>query len=90
MNATRHWRVLSRPGCGLCHEMAEALEIGFGAHPIELEWVDVDDDETLRERWGWLIPVLLDEHGEALCVTRFDAAAVAVALGCAVPRARTR
>ncbi|HEU0196807.1 MAG TPA: glutaredoxin family protein [Nevskiaceae bacterium] len=90
VESARHWRLVSRPGCGLCHELAEALDAGFGPHAVQLEWVDVDSRADWVERWGLLIPVLLDEAGKEVCITRFDAERVAAALGCGVPAPRTR
>lgn len=74
--------LLSRPGCGLCHEMAEALDTHFGPRAFQLEWADVDSREDWKARWGLAIPVLLDASGAVVCETRFDAEQVAAALGC--------
>lgn len=79
--------LLSRPGCGLCAELAEDLETAFGADAFKLDEVDVDDRVEWRERWGLLIPVLLDAGGHPLSVTRLDIATVAAALGTS-PRLR--
>ncbi len=79
--------LLSRPGCGLCAELAEDLETAFGADAFELDQVDVDSREDWRERWGLLIPVLLGDGGELLSVTRLDITGVAAALGIS-PRKR--
>lgn len=78
---TPHWRLLSRPGCGLCTELAEDLETAFGADACTLEWLDVDQHPSLRERWGLSIPVLLDADDRPLSITRLDVAAVGAALG---------
>lgn len=83
------WRLLSRPGCGLCAELAEALEEAFGIDGYTLEWINVDTRDDWRRDWGLLIPVLLDEAGRAISVTRLDVVAVAEALGRA-PRQRRR
>lgn len=79
--------LLSRPGCGLCAELVEDLEATFGADAFRLDEADVDDRADWRERWGLLIPVLLDAGGRPLSVTRLDIAAVAAALGTS-PRLR--
>ncbi len=73
--------LLSRPGCGLCAELAEDLETAFGADACVLEQVDVDSREDWRQRWGLLIPVLLDDDGKPLSVTRLNLSTVAAALG---------
>lgn len=83
----RHWRLLSRPQCGLCREMGESLEELFGIEGYVLEWIDVDSDEALKARWGLLIPVLLDERDDPLSITRLEPDSVSRALGRA-PRAR--
>ncbi|HEX7381318.1 MAG TPA: glutaredoxin family protein [Nevskiaceae bacterium] len=82
--------LLSRPGCGLCHEMAEALDVAFGADAFELEWADVDSRPEWKQRWGLVIPVLLDADGRVICETRFDAARAAVMLGRPLRRGQTR
>lgn len=79
--------LLSRPGCGLCAELAEDLETAFGADAYVLEQADVDSRDDWRQRWGLLIPVLLDDGGEAVSVTRLDVARLAEVLGRA-PRVR--
>lgn len=84
---TRHWRLLSRPQCGLCREMVESLEELFGVEGYVLAWVDVDTDEALKARWGLLIPVLLDESDNPLSISRLDPDSVSSALGRA-PRVR--
>ena len=71
----------------MCEALLEDLETAFGSEVYEVRRVDVDSDAGLRERWGLLIPVLLDESGRPLSVTRLDIAAVAAALGRA-PRQR--
>lgn len=82
--------LLSRPGCGLCHEMAEALDVAFGAGAYELEWVDVDSRPEWKRRWGLVIPVLLDAAGRVVCETRFDAERAAATLGRPLRADRTR
>lgn len=47
-------RVYTREGCELCLEAAQQLrQEGF---PVE--FVDIDDDETLQQRYGTSIPVV--------------------------------
>jgi len=82
MTAPLRLRIVSRDGCSLCHEMAEALEVEFGPHAFELEWLDVDSCEDWTARWGLLVPVLLDAEGRELSVTRLDAERVATVTGC--------
>ena len=47
------------------------LLLAFG---IPFEEVDVDSDETLRERYGERVPVLTDLAGRELCHGRLDPA----------------
>ena len=79
-NAQAPLRLLSRPECGLCDEFLAELYAAFGPQ-LTVEVCDVDAGPALRLRWGRLIPVLIDPSGEAICVTRFDAAALASWLG---------
>ena len=69
--------LLTRPGCGLCEDMAWELRDRFGATAFELEAVDVDSREDWRLRYGLKIPVLLSAAGEVLCAVRLDADSVA-------------
>lgn len=73
--------LLSRPGCGLCREMEADLDEAFGSEAYTLERADVDSRPEWRERWGLLIPVLLDASGQVLSVTRLDVEAVSKVLG---------
>ena len=48
-------RLLSRPECGLCEDMARDLR----RLKIAFEEVDVDQDEALQRVYGEVIPVLM-------------------------------
>ena len=61
----------SRPGCGLCEEMLEALAALPAAQGIAVQVTDVDRDPALRERYGHKIPVLL-LAGELVCHGHLD------------------
>ncbi|WP_040362300.1 glutaredoxin family protein [Congregibacter litoralis] len=52
----------STEGCHLCED-AEALLAAAQAQHASLRWsvVDIANDDTLFERYGWLIPVLRAE-----------------------------
>ena len=52
-------RLLSRPGCHLCHEMRREVDALLGEAPRAWEEVDVDSDPALAARWGEAIQVLL-------------------------------
>jgi hypothetical protein len=59
--------VLSREGCGLCHEMLHelaALELDRSIPPVQV--VDVDADPELCRQFGLKVPVLLLD-GSVIC-----------------------
>jgi CO dehydrogenase nickel-insertion accessory protein CooC1 len=59
--------VLSREGCGLCHEMLVALAEMERARSIpEVRVVDVDSDPDLQRQFGLKVPVLLLD-GSVVC-----------------------
>jgi hypothetical protein len=65
--------LLTRPGCGLCEEMEQAL-IALGRRvPLPgFTLLDVDSDPVLRRRHGLEIPVLLVD-GIPACRLHLDA-----------------
>lgn len=59
--------VLSREGCGLCHDMLEALAVLERSQAIpEVKIVDVDSDPELTRQFGLKVPVLLLD-GSVIC-----------------------
>jgi hypothetical protein len=59
--------VVSREGCGLCHDMLEALAELERAQSIPaVTVIDVDSDPDLQRRYGLKVPVLLLD-GAAIC-----------------------
>jgi hypothetical protein len=59
--------VLSREGCGLCHDMLEALAALELSRAIpEVKIVDVDSDPELTRQFGLKVPVLLLD-GSVIC-----------------------
>ena len=59
--------VLSREGCGLCHEMLEALaELEREGVIPAVSLVDVDSDPDLQRQFGLKVPVLLLD-GSVIC-----------------------
>jgi hypothetical protein len=60
-----------RDGCHLCEELVSLLHRGWPQLVDGLEWVDVDRDSALRERFGLRIPVL-ERDGVLLCELRPD------------------
>lgn len=68
--------LLSRDGCGLCEEFAEAFAAAFPAQRKQLLIADVDSRPGWQGRYGRVIPVLLDDEGTVICETHLDSAAV--------------
>lgn len=69
----------SRPGCGLCEELVQALSAVPEAEGYPVDVVDVDSDPTARMRYGHKIPVLFFA-GELVCHGHLDVAEVHKAL----------
>ena len=67
-------QIYSRPGCQLCEELAAELEpIVRGRARLEI--VDIDDDLSLKKRYGLRIPVLVGD-GRELTAHPLDLAAL--------------
>jgi len=64
--------IYSRPDCHLCEEMKQSLERLRDELHFRVEAIDVDADPENRARYGKLIPVLVDEHGETICHYHLD------------------
>jgi hypothetical protein len=59
--------VLSREGCGLCHDMLVALaELERTRSIPQVRIVDVDSDPDLERQFGLKVPVLLLD-GSVIC-----------------------
>ena len=71
----------SRPGCGLCEEMREALAALPEACSFPVDVVDIDTDPSARIRYGHKIPVLLF-GGELVCHGHLDVEEVHKTLAC--------
>ena len=65
-----------RTYCHLCDDMAAALENLEGSLGFEFKIVDVDADPAIEERYGDLVPVLIDAHGAEICHFFLDIAAL--------------
>lgn len=66
--------LLTRPDCGLCEEILDALAaFGSAATLPPLTVLDVDSEPQLARRYGLKIPVLLLD-GALVCSGRLDAA----------------
>jgi glutaredoxin len=55
----------SRQGCGLCEEMKEVVHAVALKIPIEIEIVDVDGADELREKFSNEVPVLFIDGRKA-------------------------
>ena len=60
MTAASRLRLLSRPGCHLCDDMARSL----AELHVPFETVDVEQDAGLRQSYGESIPVLMRDDLE--------------------------
>lgn len=69
-------RLFQRSGCHLCEDMAIHLEQLRQTRAFELEMIDVDRDETIRDRYHTRVPVLEDPDGNCLSEYFLDQAAV--------------
>jgi hypothetical protein len=59
MTTKPHVIFYTRPGCHLCDEARREMARSGCDGRYTLEEVNVDDDPTLKARYGWDIPVLL-------------------------------
>jgi glutaredoxin len=48
----------TRPGCRLCDEAKAAIAPILGDFAAVLHEVNVDEDEVLKKRYGWDVPVI--------------------------------
>ena len=55
----------SKPGCGLCDEMKQALFEAARGLRVRVTEVDISRDEALMERYGLDIPVLFINGSKA-------------------------
>lgn len=62
----------TRKACCLCDVAYEVLEPVATAMGVPIETIDIDQDPTLRERFGTLVPVVTLD-GNAIFTYRVDA-----------------
>lgn len=67
--------LLGRTYCHLCDDMEKALAPIADEFGASVEWIDVDGDAELEQRYGDLVPVLLHE-GKTVCHYFLDEAKV--------------
>jgi hypothetical protein len=77
--ASPRFLMYSRPGCGLCEEMLNALAALPAAQSFAVDVLDVDADHAAKVRYGHKIPVLLFA-GELVCHGHLDTEEVDKAL----------
>ncbi|OZA12674.1 MAG: hypothetical protein B7X94_03495 [Hydrogenophilales bacterium 17-62-8] len=70
----RSLTLYTRAGCPLCVDMAEQVRAQPGMDCL-IE-IDVDQDQVLKARFGWDVPLLFDGNSE-ICRHEFDAVAFA-------------
>lgn len=70
----------SRPGCGLCDEAREVIQLERTRTPFAFEEVDISGDDALELEYGIRIPVVLVDGCEAFEI-RVDPRAFAAAVG---------
>ncbi|QID19783.1 glutaredoxin family protein [Nitrogeniibacter mangrovi] len=63
---------MSRNWCHLCDDMIDELLALAVSADVRVEIEDVDASETLEQRWGEYVPVLLDASGHELCHYHLD------------------
>lgn len=71
--------LLGREYCHLCEDMLASLKQLQGRYDFDVEVVDVDRHPKLEEKWGALVPVLLDGERE-LCHYYLDVEVVGARL----------
>ena len=67
--------VYSRARCHLCDVLVGELRAATAGHDVDIEIVDIDGDERLRDAYGFDVPVLTAD-GEEICRHRLDPARV--------------
>ncbi|WP_417224433.1 glutaredoxin family protein [Amphritea sp.] len=72
----RQFLLMSSEGCHLCDEAADILIAQLNPSQHLLDEVDIAYDDALMEKYGVLIPVLVDEASGAELRWPFDAEGV--------------
>lgn len=67
--------VYSREGCHLCEAMIDEIRVLQRTTAFEVEIIDVDGSDELKQRFGLLVPVLTCE-GSEICHYFLDPEAV--------------
>lgn len=69
-------RLMGREYCSLCKEMHQVLTPLANQKGFSLQWVDIDDDDVLEEKYHTLVPALVGEKDELICFYHVDVAAL--------------
>ncbi|GAB7128366.1 glutaredoxin family protein [Silvimonas sp. JCM 19000] len=77
-------RLYGRVYCSLCTEMREQLDALSHQRGFQVDFIDIDDDDDLEDRYGELVPVLTDLHDHEICHYHLDLAALDVFLSARV------
>lgn len=56
-----------REYCSLCQDMLAQLRTLTDSLQFELNWVDIDDEDALEDKYGQLVPALVGEREEIIC-----------------------
>lgn len=61
-----------RDGCHLCEDMYQLIHPYETSHKLSIELINIDQDTSLQEKYGLLIPVLTDQNEQEICHYFFD------------------
>jgi glutaredoxin len=59
----RHVTFYSKPGCHLCEDTEELLDVLRGDYDLRVTWIDITGDLEIYERYKYEIPVVIVEDG---------------------------
>ncbi|MCK5697070.1 MAG: glutaredoxin family protein [Gammaproteobacteria bacterium] len=68
----RHYKFFYRNDCHLCEDMYALIQTYETSHPISIERFNIDQNTVLKEQYGLLIPVLMDQNDNEICHYFFD------------------
>lgn len=69
-------RLMGREYCSLCEEMHRLLIPLAVQKGFSLQWVDIDDDDVLEEKYHTLVPALVGEKDELICFYHLNLSAL--------------
>ncbi|WP_390901553.1 glutaredoxin family protein [Silvimonas soli] len=72
MNMPMQLRLYGREYCSLCLHMREQLDELSRQRGFHVNWIDIDDNDDLEERYGELVPVLTDSGDQEICHYHLD------------------